>query len=69
MGSQLSSAEILRRYGLEPDPVIEAYKPGIDRSLLTENLRRSVDERVQNLQALQTLAEEARRAGRAVRGG
>src|SRR3989304_6133848 len=26
------------------DPVIEAYKPGIDRTLLVENLRRSVDE-------------------------
>ena len=48
----------------QPDPVIEAYKRDIDRTLLRENLRRSVDERVRNLMALQRLAEEARRAGR-----
>ena len=48
----------------EPDPVIEAYKRDIDMTLLRENLRLSVDERVRNLMALQRLAEEARRAGR-----
>ena len=48
----------------EPDPVIDAYKRDVDRTLLDENLRRSVDERVRNLMALQRLAEEARRAGR-----
>lgn len=48
----------------EPDPVIETYKRDVDRTLLDENLRRSVDERVRNLMALQRLAEEARRAGR-----
>ena len=48
----------------EPDPVVEAYKRDIDMTLLRENLRRSVDERVCNLMALQRLAEEARRAGR-----
>jgi hypothetical protein len=50
--------------GLEPDPVIEAYKKDIDRTLLQQNLRRSVAERLANLIALQRLAEEARRAGR-----
>ena len=49
----------------EPDPVIEAYKRDIDRTLLRQNLRRSVTERVTNLMALQRLAVEARRAGRA----
>lgn len=48
----------------ERDPVIETYKRDIDRTLLRENLPRSVDERVRNLMALQRLAEEARRAGR-----
>lgn len=48
----------------ERDPVVEAYKRDIDKTLLRENLRRSVDERVRNLMALQRLAEEARRAGR-----
>ena len=48
----------------KPDPVIEAYKRDLDLTLLEENLRRTVDERVLNLMALQRLAEEARRAGR-----
>ena len=51
-------------YQFKPDPVVEAYKRHIDQTLLRENLRRSVDERVCNLMALQRLAEEARRAGR-----
>lgn len=49
---------------LAPDPVIEAYKKHVDRTLLRENLRRSVAGRLANLQALQRLADEARRAGR-----
>ena len=53
-----------RKNEFEPDPVVEAYKRDIDMTLLRENLRRSVDERVCNLMALQQLAEEARRAGR-----
>ena len=35
------------------DPVVEAYKRDIDRTLLRQNLRRSVTERVENLIALQ----------------
>ena len=48
----------------EPDPVVEAYKRHIDRTLLRQNLQRSVEERVRNLMALQELAAEAQRAGR-----
>ena len=48
---------------LATDPVVEAYKRDVDRTLLRQNLRRSVTERVANLIALQRLAEEARRAG------
>ena len=48
----------------DPDPVVEAYKRHIDRTLLRQNLQRSVEERVRNLMALQELAAEARRAGR-----
>ena len=51
----------------DPDPVVEAYKQHVDRTLLRENLRRSVQERVDRLVELQRLAEEARRAGRAAR--
>ena len=48
-----------------PDPMVEAYKRHVDRTLLRQNLRRSVTERVENLIALQELAAEARRARRA----
>lgn len=47
-----------------PDPVVEAYKRHVDRTLLRRNLSRSATERVENLMALQELAAEARRAGR-----
>jgi hypothetical protein len=53
---------------LEPDPVIEAYKLDVDRSLLRENLKKTPSERVLALMALQRVAEEARAAGRRLRG-
>ena len=49
---------------LEPDPVIEAYKRDIDRTLLRENLEHSVEERFLRLMELQRFAAELRRAGR-----
>ena len=52
---------------IEPDPVIEVYKRHVDRTLLRENLKRSVAERLANLVALQRFAEEVQRAGRAAR--
>jgi hypothetical protein len=51
----------------EPDPVIDAYKKDIDRTLLRANLARTVEERLQNLMRLQRFGEELRRAGRALR--
>ena len=47
-----------------PDPVIDAYKPGIDMTLIRENLKRTPDERLRALQQLQEFAEELRRAGK-----
>jgi hypothetical protein len=47
----------------ELDPVIEVYKNDIDISLLRENLRRTVEERVRNLVALQAFAVALREAG------
>jgi transcriptional regulator with XRE-family HTH domain len=46
------------------DPVIEAYKPGIDQTLLIENLRKTPDQRIQTLVAMQTFHEELRRGMR-----
>ena len=65
-GSAPSRAPTMRADTLATDPVIEAYKRHVDRTLLRQNLRRSVTERVANLIALQRLAVAARRAGRAL---
>ena len=52
---------------LDPDPVIEAYKKDIDRTLLRERLKVSPEERLRDLMRLQGIAEELRRAGRRMR--
>jgi hypothetical protein len=52
----------------EPDPVVEAYKRDLDRTLIRENLKLSVAERLANLQSWQRFIVEMRRAGRASRG-
>ena len=52
---------------LRPDPVIEAYKKDIDRTLLRENLRRTPDERFLALMELQRFSKELQRAGSAAR--
>ena len=46
---------------LEPDPVIEHYEKDIDRTLLRENLRLTVEERLRRLQDALRLVEELRR--------
>jgi hypothetical protein len=51
------------------DPVIEAYKSGIDMTLIRENLRRTPEERLRALERLQAFAEELRRGGREMRRG
>jgi hypothetical protein len=47
------------------DPVVEAYKRDVDRTLIRENLRLSVEERLERLIALQQCAHELRRASQA----
>jgi hypothetical protein len=49
------------------DLVIEAYKKGIDRTLLRENLKLTVEERLRRLMELQRVAEELQKAGRLAR--
>jgi hypothetical protein len=49
---------------LYPDPVIEAYKKDIDRTLIRENLKLTPEQRLLQLMKLQELAEELRAAGR-----
>ena len=50
-----------------PDPVIEAYKQHIDRTLIRENLKLSPEERLVRLAKLQEFAEALRRAGATAR--
>ena len=46
------------------DPVIEAYKKDIDRTLLRENLKLTVDERFRKFESFARYAKELREAGR-----
>lgn len=48
---------------IEPDPVIEAYKKDVDRTLIRENLKLTVEQRFEKLMSLQEFAAELRRAG------
>ena len=48
-----------------PDPVVETYKRDVDRTLLRENLRKSVDDRLRSLVDLQDLGRELRQAVKA----
>jgi predicted transcriptional regulator len=66
MSSMKDSAEE-RKSERVVDPVIEAYKKGVDLTLIRENLRLTVDQRFQQLMKLQQFAEDLRRAGRKAR--
>lgn len=45
-----------------PDAIIEAYKRDVDRTLLRENLRKSIDQRLMDLQSFQESADVLRQA-------
>jgi len=54
-----------------PDPVIEAYKAGVDRTLLRENLKLTPQQRfdkfsgvMRNLMSLRAAGQRARQQGR-----
>ncbi len=50
------------------DPVIEFYKQGVDRTLLRENLKLSVQERFEKFERFMKYVLELREAGRKSRG-
>jgi hypothetical protein len=52
---------------LEPDPVIEAYKQHIDRTLLIENLKLTPTERLRKLMEMVTVYRELKHAGEALK--
>jgi len=49
---------------IEPDPVIEVYKKDVDITLIRENLKLSVEERLRKLMRMQKVVDELRRATR-----
>jgi hypothetical protein len=49
------------------DPIVELYKKDVDRTLLRENLKLSVEDRFRRAMALARFADELRRAGREAR--
>ena len=51
------------------DDIIDVYKRDIDVSLIRERLKRSIEERLEDLMELQRFAEELREAGRRAHGG
>jgi hypothetical protein len=52
---------------LTPQPVIEAFKKDVDRTLIRENLKLSYEARLLKLMQLQRFAHELRQAGRRAR--
>jgi hypothetical protein len=46
------------------DDIIDLYKRDVDRTLIRENLKLAVQQRFENLMALQRFAEELRRSGK-----
>jgi hypothetical protein len=49
---------------LAPDPVIDAYKKDVDRTLIRENLKLTPDGRVRKLQSFMELVHALRGASR-----
>jgi hypothetical protein len=49
------------------DPVIEAYKKDVDRTLLRENLKLSVQQRFEKFEGFMAFVDELREAGRRAR--
>lgn len=47
---------------LDPDPVIEAYKRDVDRTLIRENLKLTPQERLDKMIAMLAFADEVRKS-------
>lgn len=46
--------------GPPPDPVIEAYKKDVDRTLLRENLKLTMEQRMEKFESFMAFVEEIR---------
>jgi hypothetical protein len=63
----VAKASHLVDISLDSDPVIEAYKAGVDRTRIRERLARTPAQRADDLVALARFAEELREAGASAR--
>ena len=54
----------MKPFPFERDPVIEAYKKDVDRTLIRQMLLRTTEERAETLQNWVEFAEELREMGR-----
>ena len=61
-------SKALEAAGLEPDPVIEAFKKDVDRTLIQENLKLTVDQRLRQMisfaRSIEGWRDAARKASR-----
>ncbi|MGZ5427250.1 MAG: hypothetical protein ACXWE1_08575 [Thermoanaerobaculia bacterium] len=60
--------DALPLFPTEVDRLVEELKKDVDRTLIRENLKLTVEERLVQIMRLQEFAEELRRAGRATFG-
>jgi hypothetical protein len=60
----MRAPSVLASISLEPNRTIDAYKSGIDRTLLRENLRLTPAERVEKMIAALRFAEAVRHSRR-----
>ena len=63
----MNDEALLASVSLDPSPVIEAYKKDVDRTLIRENLRLSVEERAKKMIAALHFAEQVRGSRKAAR--
>jgi len=55
-----AEADFDKGVSLEPDPVIEVYKKDVDRTLLRENLKLTVEQRIEKLASFMQFLEGIR---------
>lgn len=71
-GCSVRIASVAETFSLDitnsSDPVVEAYKKDVDRTLIRENLKKSYEERILALEEMLELVYEVRRAGKVLRG-
>ncbi len=60
MDQPVATRPLFESVSLEPNPTIEAYKVGVDRTLILENLKLTPDERLRKMIAALAFAEAVR---------